>query len=40
MEWKVGEMMKLAVPKQSDWIGAGALDWGFPHSAEEGMENG
>lgn len=32
--WTVGERMRLAVPRQSDWTASGALDWGFPHSAE------
>ena len=26
--------MRLVVPKQTDWTASGALDWGFPHSAE------
>lgn len=40
MGWMVGERMRLAVPRQSDWTASGALDWGFPHSAEGGVENG
>lgn len=40
MGWMVGEQMRLAVPTQSDWTASGALDWGFPHSAEGGGENG
>lgn len=40
MGWMVGEQMRLAVPTQSDWTASGALDWGFPHSAEGGVENG
>lgn len=40
MGWKVGEQMRLAVPTQNDWTAFGALDWGFPHSAEGGVENG
>lgn len=32
--WTVGERMRLAVPRRSDWTASGALDWGFPHSAE------
>lgn len=38
--WMVGGRMRLAVPRQSDWTASGALDWGFPHSAERGVENG
>lgn len=40
MGWMVGERMRLAVPRQSDWTASGALDWGFPHSAEGGVEKG
>lgn len=38
--WTVGERMRLADPRLSDWTASGALDWGFPHSAERGAENG
>ena len=34
MGWMEGGQMRLAVPKQTDWTASGALDWGFPHSAE------
>lgn len=40
MGWTVGERMRLAVPIQTDWTASGVLDWGFPHSAEGGVENG
>lgn len=40
MGWMVGGRMRLAVPTQTDWTASGALDWGFPHSAEGGVENG
>lgn len=32
----VGGRLRLAVPGQSDWTASGALDWGFPRSAEGG----
>lgn len=40
MGWMVGGQMRLAVPGQTGWTASGALDWGFPHSAEGGVENG
>lgn len=36
--WMVGGQMRLAVPRQTDWTASGALDWGFPHSEEGGVE--
>lgn len=39
MGWTVGGLMRLVVPRRTDWTASGALDWGFPHSAEGGVEN-
>lgn len=36
--WMAVGRKKLAVPKQHDRTASGALDWGFPHSGETGVE--
>lgn len=37
--WKVGVQMRSTVLRRADWTASGALDWGFPRSAEGGREN-
>lgn len=32
--WMVGVQMRSAVLRRTDWTASGALDWGFPRSAE------
>lgn len=38
--WMVGGRMRLAVLRLTDWTASGALDWGFPHSAQRDVEDG
>ncbi len=38
MGWMAVERMRLAVPRRTDWTVSDALDWGFPHSAEGGVQ--
>lgn len=39
-ERMMGEQMRLAVLRLTDWTASGALDWGFPHSTLREVENG